>query len=89
MGYPARGEAGDANADQLVELTLDTYVDPQLVNVAGAVESLPSLDGPGESHEAEPMRATGTGLRQTRPSPRSRELARGLAGGLPERSRRR
>jgi len=43
-----------------IDLTMNTYTDPQLIDVAGAVESLPSLDGP-KPVELTPATALATG----------------------------
>ena len=45
-----------------IDLTMNTYTDPRLLDVAGAVELLPSLPLTGDDHESEgnALQATGT-----------------------------
>ena len=44
-----------------IDLTMNTYTDPKLLDVYGALDSLPSLDlNPSPSTERQTMRATGT-----------------------------
>ncbi len=44
-----------------IDLTMNTYTDPKLLDVHGALDSLPSLDlNPSPSAERQTMRATGT-----------------------------
>ncbi len=43
-----------------INLTMNTYTDPRLLDVAGAVESLPALPPAGSSQQAAAAKATGT-----------------------------
>ena len=60
-----------------IDLTMNVYTDPKLLDVQGALDSLPSLDWkkPHSSTGRAVMRATGTDGRDTWPNPRPTESA--------------
>ncbi len=60
-----------------IDLTMNTYTDPKLLDVQGALDSLPSLNGktPDASTERQMMRATGTDGRYSLANPRRTESA--------------
>jgi len=54
-----------------IDLTMNTYTDPKLLDVYGALDTLPSLDlDASPSTERQTMRATGTDDQDAMPSPR-------------------
>ena len=55
-----------------IDLTMNTYTDPKLLDIQGALDSLPSLDWktPHSSTERAVMRATGTDNQDAIPKPR-------------------
>ena len=54
-----------------IDLTMNVYTDPKLLDVYGALDSLPSLDlKSSPSTERQKMRATGTDVQDAMPSPR-------------------
>ena len=59
-----------------IDLTMNTYTDPKLLDVQGALDSLPSLDWKSSpATERQMMRATGTDGRDTSANPRRPESA--------------
>ena len=54
-----------------IDLTMNTYTDPKLLDVYGALDSLPSLElNPTHSTESQTMRATGTDDKAATANPR-------------------
>ena len=60
-----------------IDLTMNVYTDPKLLDVQGALDSLPSLNGktPDASTERAVLRATGTDGRDTSANPRRLDSA--------------
>ena len=57
-----------------IDLTMNVYTDPKLLDVQGALDSLPSLNGkPSPATERQMMRATGTDGRDSLANPRQTE----------------
>ena len=53
-----------------IDLTMNVYTDPKLLDVQGALDTLPSLDlNPSPSTERNTMRATGTDNQSANPRP--------------------
>ena len=63
--------AQDAMRHSNIDLTMNVYTDPKLLDVQGALDSLPSLDWKSSpSTERQTMRATGTDVQDTTPDAR-------------------
>ena len=63
--------AQDAMRHSNIDLTMNVYTDPKLLDVQGALDSLPSLDWKSSpSTERQTMQATGTDVQDTTPDAR-------------------